>query len=112
MYNMKVVKQATKVSSVKNIVKGSVLIKTKSDVTLDATSYKKRERIFEKGKWIGTKPIVIGSNDTKSCVNSNNTKSNLALTIYNRKLALTTIGKICTNWHISIVIVNCFLYTN
>jgi hypothetical protein len=50
MYNMEVLENAIKVSSVRDITQGSVLIKTKNDVNLDVTQYNKRKRIFKKGK--------------------------------------------------------------
>lgn len=65
MYNMEIIKHAVRTSTIKDITKGSVLIKTKSDIHLDNTIYKKRERIFENGKWVGTKPNIIKNNNEK-----------------------------------------------
>jgi hypothetical protein len=63
MYNMEVINKATKITSSRNYQEGSVLIKKNDNITLNTNVYNKRERIFENGKWIGTKPIIIKSNN-------------------------------------------------
>lgn len=60
MYNMKVIKNATKTNVIRDYKKGSVLIKTNKNVILNTNDYFKRQRVFDnKGKWIGTKPLNI-----------------------------------------------------
>lgn len=59
LYNDGVLTNAVKISSVKNIKLGSVIIKKDNNIKLDTTVYKKRDRIFENGKWIDSKPIHI-----------------------------------------------------
>lgn len=70
MYNMDIINYATKTTSSINYQEGSVIIRNKKDITLNTNVYTKRERIFENGKWIGTKPLIIKSN------NNNNDNNN------------------------------------
>lgn len=63
MYNMETIDYATKITSSRNYQEGSVVIRKNNDITLNTNIYNKRERIFENGKWIGTKPLIIKSNN-------------------------------------------------
>lgn len=58
MYNMEIIENATRTSSHRDYREGSVII-TDDKIKLNPASYTKRERIFENGEWVGTKPITI-----------------------------------------------------
>lgn len=64
MYNMEIIENVAKTSSYRNYKDGSVIIKDEK-VKLNPTLYSKRQRVFEKGKWVATKPIVI-TKDSKN----------------------------------------------
>ena len=47
-----------KVNTIKNLYKGSVVIK-EDEIQLDPNAYKKRDKVFEFGKWLDTKPLEL-----------------------------------------------------
>jgi hypothetical protein len=49
-----------KINSIKNLYKGSVVIK-EDEIKLNPNTYRKREKLFEFGKWFDTKPLIYNS---------------------------------------------------
>lgn len=58
MYNGEDIKTAIKSASITDYSEGSVVINEKQ-ITLNAKSYLKRNKIYKDNVWIGTKPLTV-----------------------------------------------------
>lgn len=58
MYNGEDIKTAIKSASITDYSQGSVVINEK-EITLNAKSYLKRNKIYKDNVWIDTKPLMV-----------------------------------------------------